>query len=41
MINKGHPKGLGVLFTTEMWERFNFTDVSIAHLIPRQRIAFG
>jgi POT family proton-dependent oligopeptide transporter len=20
----GHPKGLGVLFTTEMWERFNF-----------------
>ncbi|HKP31481.1 MAG TPA: peptide MFS transporter [Chitinophagaceae bacterium] len=21
---KGHPKGLGVLFTTEMWERFNF-----------------
>src|SRR4051812_33930709 len=24
MVNKGHPKGLGVLFTTEMWERFNF-----------------
>lgn len=22
--SKGHPKGLGVLFTTEMWERFNF-----------------
>ena len=21
---KGHPKGLGVLFSTEMWERFNF-----------------
>ncbi len=21
---KGHPKGLSVLFTTEMWERFNF-----------------
>ncbi|MFL9481284.1 peptide MFS transporter [Chitinophagaceae bacterium LWZ2-11] len=21
---KGHPKGLAVLFTTEMWERFNF-----------------
>src|SRR5215217_6734630 len=21
---KGHPKGLYVLFTTEMWERFNF-----------------
>ncbi len=20
----GHPKGLAVLFTTEMWERFNF-----------------
>ncbi|NJO25852.1 MAG: peptide MFS transporter, partial [Bacteroidia bacterium] len=20
----GHPKGLGVLFATEMWERFNF-----------------
>jgi POT family proton-dependent oligopeptide transporter len=23
-IKSGHPKGLGVLFTTEMWERFNF-----------------
>ncbi|MBS1627803.1 MAG: peptide MFS transporter [Bacteroidetes bacterium] len=23
-IKKGHPKGLYVLFTTEMWERFNF-----------------
>src|SRR5947207_13468538 len=22
--HKGHPKGLGVLFTTEMWERFTF-----------------
>ncbi|MBC9911465.1 peptide MFS transporter [Chitinophaga varians] len=22
--SKSHPKGLGVLFTTEMWERFNF-----------------
>ncbi len=22
--DKGHPKGLGILFTTEMWERFNF-----------------
>src|SRR5690606_35885569 len=21
---QGHPKGLGVLFATEMWERFNF-----------------
>ena len=21
---KGHPKGLGVLFATEMWERFNY-----------------
>src|SRR5829696_8981338 len=21
---KGHPKGLNVLFATEMWERFNF-----------------
>ena len=21
---KGHPKGLAVLFSTEMWERFNF-----------------
>ena len=21
---KGHPKGLAVLFTTEMWERFNY-----------------
>ncbi len=24
MGKKGHPKGLSVLFTTEMWERFNF-----------------
>lgn len=24
IVQKGHPKGLGVLFTTEMWERFNF-----------------
>lgn len=23
-MRKGHPKGLAVLFTTEMWERFNF-----------------
>jgi len=23
-VPKGHPKGLGVLFATEMWERFNF-----------------
>ena len=23
-MKSGHPKGLGVLFTTEMWERFNF-----------------
>ena len=23
-VKKGHPKGLYVLFTTEMWERFNF-----------------
>lgn len=23
-VPKGHPKGLGVLFSTEMWERFNF-----------------
>ena len=23
-INQSHPKGLYVLFTTEMWERFNF-----------------
>ncbi|MGH2624488.1 MAG: oligopeptide:H+ symporter, partial [Sphingobacterium sp.] len=23
-VPKGHPKGLYVLFTTEMWERFNF-----------------
>src|SRR5215472_708087 len=21
---KGHPKGLYILFTTEMWERFNY-----------------
>lgn len=24
MQQKGHPKGLSVLFATEMWERFNF-----------------
>lgn len=24
LTEKGHPKGLYVLFTTEMWERFNF-----------------
>ncbi len=24
IMQKGHPKGLGVLFATEMWERFNF-----------------
>src|SRR6188508_1642817 len=23
-VKKGHPKGLWVLFGTEMWERFNF-----------------
>ena len=22
--SKGHPKGLAVLFATEMWERFNY-----------------
>src|SRR3954462_11225015 len=24
IVQKGHPKGLSVLFATEMWERFNF-----------------
>lgn len=24
MVKKGHPKGLYVLFATEMWERFNY-----------------
>lgn len=24
MVQKGHPKGLYVLFATEMWERFNY-----------------
>ena len=23
-LQKGHPKGLYVLFATEMWERFNY-----------------
>ena len=23
-VQKGHPKGLYLLFMTEMWERFNF-----------------
>ena len=24
VATKGHPKGLYVLFATEMWERFNY-----------------
>ena len=36
-VKTGHPKGLWVLFGTEMWERFNFygmraLPVSYTHL---------
>ena len=39
---KGHPKGLGVLFTTEMWERFNFYGMrTILTLFLSQALLMG
>jgi proton-dependent oligopeptide transporter, POT family len=39
---KGHPKGLGVLFTTEMWERFNFYGMrTILALFLSQALMLG
>ena len=39
---KGHPKGLGVLFATEMWERFNFYGMrAILTLFLANALAFG
>jgi proton-dependent oligopeptide transporter, POT family len=39
---KGHPKGLWVLFGTEMWERFNFYGMrTILSLFIAQALAYG
>jgi len=39
---KGHPKGLGVLFATEMWERFNFYGMrAILTLFLANALALG
>lgn len=39
---KGHPKGLGVLFATEMWERFNFYGMrAILTLFMANALMFG
>lgn len=39
---KGHPKGLGVLFATEMWERFNFYGMrAILTLFLAKALMFG
>src|SRR5437016_2427617 len=39
---KGHPKGLAVLFTTEMWERFNFYGMrTILSLFLAQALMMG
>ena len=41
-IEKGHPKGLYVLFTTEMWERFNFYGMrAILSLFLANALAYG
>lgn len=41
-ISKGHPKGLNVLFATEMWERFNFYGMrAILSLFVAQALAYG
>jgi POT family proton-dependent oligopeptide transporter len=38
----GHPKGLGVLFTTEMWERFNFYGMrTVLSLFLAQALMMG
>lgn len=40
--NTGHPKGLYVLFTTEMWERFNFYGMrAILSLFMAQALMMG
>ena len=42
MNNTAHPKGLYVLFTTEMWERFNFYGMrAILSLFIAQALAYG
>jgi POT family proton-dependent oligopeptide transporter len=39
---KGHPKGLGVLFATEMWERFNFYGMrTVLALFLAEALAWG
>src|ERR1700752_118013 len=41
-VQKGHPKGLGVLFTTEMWERFNFYGMrTVLSLFLAQSLMLG
>jgi POT family proton-dependent oligopeptide transporter len=32
--SKGHPKGLYVLFATEMWERFNYYGMRAVLMLP-------
>lgn len=40
--DRSHPKGLYVLFTTEMWERFNFYGMrAILGLFIAQALAYG
>lgn len=42
VAQKGHPKGLGVLFATEMWERFNFYGMrAILTLFLAKALMFG
>lgn len=41
-LQKGHPKGLWVLFSTEMWERFNFYGMrTILALFLANALAMG
>jgi proton-dependent oligopeptide transporter, POT family len=41
-IPTGHPKGLAVLFTTEMWERFNFYGMrTVLSLFIAQALVMG
>jgi len=41
-MKSGHPKGLGVLFTTEMWERFNFYGMrALLTLFLAKALMFG
>lgn len=42
IMRPGHPKGLGVLFTTEMWERFNFYGMrALLTLFLAKSLMFG